>query len=201
MKKITEWNSTLYLRFKDERTQPAIDLVNRIKAHNPRKIVDLGCGPGNSTQVLAEKFINAYILGVDNSQNMITSARDNCPALDFKICDISAGLSELDHDFDIVFSNACIQWVPDHPGLIPQMLCLLKSGGILAVQIPMNFEEPIHRIIHEVATSKRWKRFFQEERIFYTLSPGEYHDVLSEHTVFPLGDHLLPHHEVLAGHH
>lgn len=179
---MAEWNSTLYLRFKEERTQPVIDLVNRIKTQNPRKIADLGCGPGNSTQVLADKFKNTYILGVDNSQNMIASAQDNCPALDFKFCDISTGLSELDHDFDIVFSNACIQWVPDHPGLIPQMLDLLKIGGTLAVQVPMNFEEPIHCIIRDVATSEKWKRFFNEERIFYTLSPDEYHDILSGHT-------------------
>lgn len=179
---MTEWNSTQYLKFKAERTQPAIDLANRLIALNPRKIVDLGCGPGNSTQVLAERFDNAYILGVDNSQNMIETARKNCPALDFRLCDIRTELSQLDHDFDIVFSNACIQWVPDHPHLIPQMMGLLKEGGVLAVQVPMNFQEPIHRIIQQVAASEKWNRFFQEERIFYTLSPGEYYDVLSEST-------------------
>lgn len=177
-----DWNSTQYLKFRSERTQPAVDLVNRIEADNPRKIADLGCGPGNSTQVLAGKFKNAYILGVDNSENMITAAREKYPDLDFCIHDISSELSGMDHDFDVVFSNACIQWVPDHKSLIPEMLSLLKEGGTLAVQIPMNLDEPIHRIIVEISSSEKWKACFPERRIFYTLSPGEYFDVLSEHT-------------------
>lgn len=177
-----DWNSTQYLKFKNERTQPAIDLANRIEVENPLKITDLGCGPGNSTQVLAGKFTNAYILGVDNSENMIAAARENCPGLDFCICDIGKELSQLDHDFDIVFSNACIQWVPDHQKLIPEMLSLLNKGGILAVQIPMNFQEPIHRIISEVSSSTKWNAYFPEKRIFYTLSPEDYYDILSECT-------------------
>ena len=176
---MADWNSTQYLKFKNERTQPAIDLANRVEVENPQKIADLGCGPGNSTQVLAKKFPNACILGVDNSENMIAAARENCPGLDFCICDIGSGLSQLDHDFDVVFSNACIQWVPDHHKLIPGMLGLLKKGGLLAVQIPMNFQEPIHRIISEVSSSEKWNAYFPMKRIFYTLSPEEYFDILS----------------------
>lgn len=176
---MADWNSTQYLKFKNERTQPAIDLANRIEAENPRKIADLGCGPGNSTQVLAEKFTNAYILGIDNSENMISAAKKNYPKLDFCICDISSQLPGMDHDFDIVFSNACIQWIPDHQRLIPEMLGLLKKGGTLAVQIPMNFDEPIHKIIIEVSSSGKWKSCFPEKRVFYTLSPEEYFDILS----------------------
>ncbi|MBP7175351.1 MAG: methyltransferase domain-containing protein [Thermoclostridium sp.] len=179
---MADWNSSQYLKFKNERTQPAIDLLNRIDTVNPEKIADLGCGPGNSTQVLAQRFKDAYILGVDSSQNMITAAEEKYPELDFKICDISCELSQLDHDFDIVFSNACIQWVPDHPGLIPRMLGLLKEGGVLAVQIPMNFDEPIHRIIMEVSSSEKWCACFAQQRVFYTLSLGEYFDVLSDCT-------------------
>ncbi len=176
---MADWNSTQYLKFKNERTQPAIDLVNRITAVNPQKIVDLGCGPGNSTQVLAERFKQASILGVDNSENMVAAAKEKYPDLDFCICDISAELSQLDHDFDVVFSNACIQWVPDHQKLIPEMMGLLNEGGVLAVQIPMNYDEPIHKIILEVSSSEKWSPFFPEQRIFYTLTPGEYYDILS----------------------
>ena len=179
---MADWNSTQYLKFKNERTQPAIDLATRIDAVNPQKIADLGCGPGNSTQVLAEMFNNAYILGVDSSQNMIAAAREKFPKLEFDFCDISCELSRVDHDFDIVFSNACIQWVPDHSGLIPQMLSLLKKGGVLAVQIPMNFDEPIHRIIKEVSSTEKWRACFPEQRNFYTLSQGEYFDILSDCT-------------------
>jgi len=179
---MADWNSAQYLKFERERTQPAIDLVNRIGIENPKKILDVGCGPGNSTAVLAERFTDAYILGFDNSENMITTARKNYPKLDFRLCDASCGLSSLDHDFDIVFSNACIQWVPNHEKLIGELMCLLRKGGVLAVQIPMNFNEPIQKIIKEVSTSGKWKGYFPEARVYNTLSQGEYFDILSELT-------------------
>lgn len=175
-----DWNSTQYLMFENERTQPAIDLVNRIYIEDPKKIIDIGCGPGNSTQVLAKRFPNAYILGVDNSPNMIETAKRNFPSLDFKICDAGKDLSMIDDDFDVVFSNACIQWIPNHKQLLKNMIELLKTGGILAVQTPMNYNEPIHKIIGEVSTNEKWKSKFINHRIFYNLSQSEYYDVLSE---------------------
>lgn len=180
---MTDWNSTQYLKFESERTQPAIDLVNRINLKNPKKIIDIGCGPGNSTQVLAKKYPNAYILGVDNSENMVATAKKNNPDLDFCMCDVSHELSLLHNDFDIVFSNACIQWVPHHKQLLKDLLGLLNKDGILAVQIPMNYHEPIHQIIGEVCSSQKWKGYFSDPRIFYTLTQGEYFDVLSEISV------------------
>lgn len=175
-----DWNSEQYLKFKTERTQPAIDLANRIKMDNPKKVIDIGCGPGNSTQVLSSIFPSAYIIGIDKSEDMIFSAKMNYPDLDFKICDINFELSQFTGDFDIVFSNACIQWVPDHKDLIKNMLNLLNRNGILAVQIPMNYNEPIHKIINELVTSDKWKGFFLHPRDFYTLSQSEYFDLLSE---------------------
>ncbi|HHU48598.1 MAG TPA: methyltransferase domain-containing protein [Clostridiales bacterium] len=177
---MADWNSAQYLKYEKERTQPAIDLANRISLDNPKRIIDVGCGPGNSTRVLASKFSDAYILGVDKSENMISSAKMNYPNLDFKLCDISSEISSLDRDFDIVFSNACIQWVPNHKILLKELVGLLSKGGILAIQIPMNYNEPIHRIIKEVSASQKWKEHFSNPRIFYTLSPGEYFDILSE---------------------
>lgn len=174
------WNSKQYLKFKTERTQPAIDLANRINMPDPKKILDIGCGPGNSTEVLYNKYPDAYILGVDKSKEMIKTAKTKYPKLDFKICDVSKDLSELDSDFDIIFSNACIQWVPDHEHLLRSMLNLLNENGVLAVQIPMNFLEPIHTTIEEITSSEKWKKFFIEPRIFYTLSQSEYYDLLSE---------------------
>ncbi|NLY98590.1 MAG: methyltransferase domain-containing protein [Clostridiaceae bacterium] len=175
-----DWNSEQYLMFKAERTQPAVDLANRITTVHPRKILDIGCGPGNSTEVLYKKYPNAYILGVDKSEEMIKTARINYPNLDFKICDASKDLFQLDKDFDIVFSNACIQWVPDHKHLIRNMLNLLNENGVLAVQIPMNDNEPIQKAIYELVTSDKWRSYFKEPRIFYTLSQSEYYDLLSE---------------------
>jgi trans-aconitate 2-methyltransferase len=174
------WSSEQYLKFKTERTQPAIDLVNRILMDNPRKIIDIGCGPGNSTQVLKSKFPDAYILGVDKSEDMVLSAKSNYPEIDFKICDVSVELSRFNGEFDIVFSNACIQWIPEHNILLKNLLNLLHENGILAVQIPMNNHEPIHKIIGELVTSDKWKEYFKNPRIFYTLSQSEYYDLLSE---------------------
>lgn len=174
-----KWNSEQYLKFKTERTQPAVDLVNRINIINPEKILDVGCGPGNSTHVLYSKYPNAYILGVDKSEEMINKAKSEYPNLDFKICDVSGDLSQLGNDYDIVFSNACIQWVPDHESLLKKLLNLLNRNGVLAVQIPMNFNEPIHRIVCELASSEKWKNYFAETGSFYTLGQSEYYDLLS----------------------
>lgn len=175
-----EWNSNQYLMFKNERTQPAIDLVNRITISAPKKVLDIGCGPGNSTEILYKKFPDAYILGVDNSKDMINSAKKNYPSLDFKILNVSTELSKLSGDFDVVFSNACIQWIPNHKNLLKNLLALLNPNGILAVQIPMNYNEPIHKIISEVSTNSRWKKEFDNSRIFYTLEQEEYFDLLSD---------------------
>ena len=175
-----DWNSIQYLMFENERTQPAIDLVNRIYIDDPKKIIDIGCGPGNSTQVLAQRFPNAYILGVDNSPNMIEKAKRDYPNLDFKNCDVGNDLSMIDNDFDVVFSNACIQWIPNHNQLLKNMIGLLRTGGILAVQTPMNYQEPIHKIIGEVSTNENWKSEFINPRTFYNLTQSEYFDLLSE---------------------
>lgn len=173
---MTEWNAEQYLKFAGERTRPALDLAARIPVETPRRIVDIGCGPGNSTEVLAHRFPGAHILGVDNSEEMITAARTAHPRLEFAICDASTELETLGTGFDVAFSNACIQWVPDHPALLPRMLALLRPGGVLAIQIPHNFDEPIHRIIKEV--SGVWLHG-RNPRIFYTLTPGEYYDLLA----------------------
>lgn len=175
-----DWSSTQYLMFESERTQPAIDLANRVFINDPKKILDIGCGPGNSTQVLAKKFPNSYILGIDNSPNMIETAKKDHPNLDFLTCDVDSNFSMLDNDFDMVFSNACIQWLPNHNQLLRNLTGLLKPGGILAVQIPMNYQEPIHQIIKEVSTSEKWKSEFAVQRSYYNLTQGEYFDLLSE---------------------
>lgn len=178
-----EWSSEQYLKFENQRTQPAIDLVRRISITEPKKIVDVGCGPGNSTNVLAKQFPQAQIIGVDNSENMIVAAKSSYSNLNFKVCDAGKGLNLLGNDYDIVFSNACIQWIPNHKSLISNMMELLRSGGELAVQTPMNYDEPIHKIISEISTSKKWKNKFSTHRVFYNLTQSEYYDLLSQISV------------------
>lgn len=174
------WNSEQYLKFKKERTQPAIDLANRLTAQSPAAVIDIGCGPGNSTAILKKRYRNAAVTGADNSENMISAAREKYPDIEFILCDASNNLNSIGRKFDIVFSNACIQWVPDHHKLLREMMSLLKEGGELAVQIPMNYDEPIHKIIGETASSEKWRDKFNDPRHFYTLTPEKYYDILSE---------------------
>lgn len=177
---MADWNSVQYLKFAKERTQPAIDLANKIPLEDPQMAIDIGCGPGNSTRVLADRFPHARVMGVDNSPNMIGKAKKMQTDLEFRLFDASKDFDTMDQTFDIVFSNACIQWVPDHPVLLRNMMGLLREGGVLAVQVPMNFQEPVHRILEELSTSEKWKSHFSHVRTFYTLEQREYFDLLAE---------------------
>ncbi len=179
---MSDWNSEQYLRFKAQRTQPSVDLAERITSKAPREIIDIGCGPGNSTKVLKDRFPNAHIIGADNSENMLESARKNVPECEFISLDAGGELKEFEEKFDVVFSNACLQWIPNHARLIPNLFSMLKKDGVLAVQIPVQFEEPIHKIIAKTVNSGKWRGKFTNTRIFYTLSDGEYFDILSELT-------------------
>ncbi|ANU52572.1 methyltransferase domain-containing protein [Acutalibacter muris] len=196
------WNAQQYLKFKKERTQPAIDLAARIEYDAPAKALDVGCGPGNSTAVLKARFPGANVTGADYSGNMVETARKDYPELEFIKCDISAELDSLPHDYDIVFSNACLQWVPDHPSLLPRLMGLLKPGGLLAVQIPMNYQEPIHKIIEATVAQSPWTELIPYMRLFYTLSQEQYFDILSEvSTDFTLWQttylHRMPSHQAI----
>lgn len=177
---MSDWNSVQYLKFKKERTQPSIDLVSRIDIDNPAKIIDIGCGPANSTKILYDRFPNSDILGVDYSQNMIDKAREVLPQLKFELFDATDKEWSLDKNYDIVFTNACIQWIPNHKELLPKMMSLLKTNGVLAVQIPIQYNEPIHKIIGKVSSSLKWKSRLKEERPFHILSNSEYYDILAK---------------------
>lgn len=142
----TYWNSELYLRFFDERTRPAVELLSAVSLNSPKHIIDIGCGPGNSTAVLAERFPESEIIGVDNSAEMIEKARLLHPELTFCLRDVSGDLYEYTDSFDLVFSNACIQWLPDHSRLLPRLMSLLSPGGVLAVQVPVNYRRSSDRI-------------------------------------------------------
>lgn len=174
---MSEWNSAQYLKFKNQRTKPAIDLAMRVAGLcDPKTIVDIGCGPGNSTAVLRTFFPGAEVFGIDNSPDMIKKAKEENPELSFRLCDASA----LEGKYDLLFSNACLQWIPHHEVLIPALMDRLNDGGVLAVQIPMNGEEPLFRLIKEVAADPKWG--IDETGLQYNqvLSPHEYFDILSD---------------------
>ena len=134
-----QWSSSTYLKFEKERTQPSIDLTMRLQSVKAERIIDIGCGPGNSTAVFKKFFPKAHVLGIDNSQNMIEKASCDYHDIEFVCMDASSDLGKISDRFDIVFSNACIQWIPNHKKLLKDMFGLLTAGGVLAVQIPINY--------------------------------------------------------------
>ena len=173
------WNSIQYEKFLKDRTQPAIDLANRLEKFAPNSILDLGCGPGNSTKVLKDRFPNAKIIGADNSDEMLEKARGLYPDIEFIILDANGDLYEINEKFDIVFSNACIQWLPNHNELLPKLMTLLKPNGILAIQIPMQRVHPVHIIINELESTAKWSDKITP-RQYNNLTTEEYFDVLSD---------------------
>lgn len=174
---MSDWNSEQYLKFETERTQPSIDLARRVKQviPGPNIIADLGCGPGNSTTVLRGEFPDSRLFGIDNSPNMITSAKRNHPGIEFLLGDVH----HLHGRYDLMFSNACLQWVPGHRLLIPQLMESLNPGGVLAVQVPMVEQTPLFRIIAEVANDPRWNLGDVLRGKNGTLRPEEYFDILA----------------------
>lgn len=200
---MTQWNAEQYLKFEKQRTRPAIDLSARIPIAHPKKIVDIGCGPGNSTAVLQQRFPEAEILGVDASDEMVRAAREAHPDLHFEKCDAQIDLPTIGTDYDVVFSNACLQWIPDHPAMVRHMLDVLHPGGILAVQIPITGDEPIHKILMKLVQSPQWKQSFLRPRAMYCLTPSSYYDLLSETTQdFHIWQttyfHHMPNHEAIV---
>ena len=172
---MADWSAEQYLKFKEQRTQPAKDLAMRLVEMDPKTVVDLGCGPGNSTAVLQKLFPKAKVMGIDSSPNMIKKAQEAYPEIQFAVCDAR----NLENRYDVIFSNACIQWIPDHPALLGRFMDRINPGGLLAVQVPMNNREPIHQIIQECISSPRWKSFFSETRVFFQLQPEEYAAILA----------------------
>lgn len=172
---MADWNANQYLKFRNQRTQPAVDLARRVMNRRPKRIADIGCGPGNSTSVLKALFPHANILGIDNSPNMIEKARKEHPDIQFRLCEALA----LEGKYDLLFSNACLQWIPDHNMLLPALMDKLHDGGILAVQIPMNGAEPLFTIIKEVAAEPKWGLQDVVLPPNETLAPSAYFDILS----------------------
>ena len=148
------WSAKQYTLFEQQRTRPVRDLVAAIPNTDVCTAVDLGCGPGNSTQVLAERFSQAQVSGLDSSDDMLAEARKRLPALSFERADIAAWNPT--QKFDVILANASLQWLPDHATLYPHLINQLTPGGTLAVQTPDNLDEPAHRLAREVAADGPW---------------------------------------------
>jgi len=175
------WDAKQYLRFNDHRTRPCRELVERIAIDVPKRVIDLGCGPGNSTAVLAERWPDSALTGLDSSSEMIAAARKSYPHQTWCIGDIAAWVDQNDQTYDIVFSNAALQWVDDHPQLFPKLLARVAKGGALAIQMPANFDAPAHRIMRELAASPAWRGHFPAGGIreWHVHDLATYHDLLA----------------------
>jgi len=148
------WSAQQYARFEDERTRPVRDLVAAIPRADVRTAVDLGCGPGNSTEALAARYPAAAIRGFDSSEDMIRAARERLPSIAFELADIADWRASA--PVDVILANASLQWLPDHARLYPRLVAQLAEGGCLAVQTPDNLAEPAHRIARETAAQGPW---------------------------------------------
>ncbi|HEV7356810.1 MAG TPA: trans-aconitate 2-methyltransferase [Steroidobacteraceae bacterium] len=148
------WSAKQYVAFEDERTRPVRDLLGALPPIDARTAIDVGCGPGNSTEVLAASYPQARISGTDSSADMIAAARQRLPQIHFEVQDLrdwkDAG------PFDVILANAVLQWVPHHETLLPTLIEKLAPGGALAVQMPDNLDEPAHRLMREVAAAGPW---------------------------------------------
>lgn len=148
------WDPTQYARYADERGRPFLDLLSRVRADSPRRVVDVGCGPGNLTALLARRWPEARVEGLDSSPEMIAAARD-VPGATFFVADATDWAP--DSAVDVIVSNAVLQWVPGHTTLIRRWADGLPRGGWIAIQVPGNFASPSHRLMREIAESSRWK--------------------------------------------
>ena len=149
------WSPAQYLAFEDDRTRPVRDLLAAVpQPPAAARVVDIGCGPGNSTELLAARFPGAAAAGLDSSAEMLAAARERLPAVEFAVADISAW--DGPGPFDVILGNAVLQWVPDHAALLPRLMGLLAPGGSLAIQIPDNLDEPAYRAMRAVAAEGPW---------------------------------------------
>ncbi len=149
-----DWSARQYLKFEDERTRPPRDLLAQVPIQRPRLVVDLGCGPGNSTELLVERFPQSEVIGVDSSPDMLRKARERLTRLTFVEADIATWTA--DPHADLLFANASFQWIPDHTQILRRLLAALPAGGVLAVQMPDNTREPSHMLQREVAANGPW---------------------------------------------
>ena len=148
------WSARQYLAFENERTRPVRDLLAAVTTDPVRRAVDIGCGPGNSTEMLVARYPEAQVTALDSSSDMLDAARKRLPGLAFEQRTIEAWDDE--GPYDVILANAVLQWLPDHARLFPRLIRKLAPGGSLAVQMPDNLDEPAHVLMREIAADGPW---------------------------------------------
>jgi len=173
------WSAAQYLKFEEERTRPARDLLARVPLDRAERVFDLGCGPGNSTELLIERFGLRAVAGLDSDADMLEKARKRLPETPFVQADLASW--QPDAPADLLYANAVLQWLPDHLSLMERLIDHLAPGGVLAVQMPDNLDEPTHLAMEETGAGGPWARAFAGGRIRRASlpSPAAYLERLS----------------------
>ena len=176
---MADWSAEQYLKCEDERTRPSRDLLAQIPLCYLHQIVDIGCGPGNSTELLVRRWPNATVIGIDTSAEMLRQARERLPQVTFIETNVAHWVPP--DGTDLLFGNAIFQWVPGHLKQLQRLLGKLVPGGVLAVQLPDSLSEPAHVLMREVATQGPWARQLAEKARVRDELPtaGGYYDALS----------------------
>ncbi|WP_067502862.1 trans-aconitate 2-methyltransferase [Actinoplanes sp. TFC3] len=166
------WDPGVYQRYGSERARPFFDLVNRVAAEQPRSVVDLGCGPGELTATLAERWPSARVSGIDSSAEMIGKSRAYRDSVAFRVGDLAEWHPEA--DTDVVVTNAALQWVPGHQELLRGWVHELPAGAWLAMQVPGNFQAPSHRALQEIARSGAYREMLKDVVRAPVADPSDY---------------------------
>ena len=175
---MTCWEPETYLQFEEYRTRPAAELLARIPSQLPQIVYDLGCGPANSTRLLQIRWPNAQLVGVDKSPEMLARARATDITAQWVEADISSWKPASQPD--LIFSNATLQWLPDHAALFHRLMNYVKPGGTFGVQMPRNFTSPSHTIIQQIVEAGPWADRLLPVRDFNPVArPEDYFDYLS----------------------
>jgi trans-aconitate 2-methyltransferase len=172
------WDPHRYLTFADERGRPIVELISRIGAASPSTVVDLGCGPGNLTSLLVDRWPDAAVAGVDSSAEMIAAATDSSRRdgrVAFEVADLRDWAGG---PVDVLVSNATLQWLPDHLDLLPRLVSQVSPGGWLAFQVPGNFDEPSHTIRGELAATPPYDAYTADVAVIASHDAGAYLDAL-----------------------
>lgn len=173
------WDPNHYLSFADERTRPAAELVARIDYAAPRRVIDLGCGPGNSTALIAARWPDASVEGLDSSPEMIASAKESGVRADFFVADIATWRAPA--PYDVIVSNATLQWLDNHRSLLPRLMSVVAAGGSFAFQVPRNLDAPSHALMRAVAADGPWASKLRGVRGINVLSQDAYYESLVPH--------------------
>jgi trans-aconitate 2-methyltransferase len=177
---MAEWDPAKYLEFAGPRLQPALDLLARVPLAAPATVYDLGCGAGNVTRLLRQRWPRAVITGVDASVAMLKAAAEAAPGVRWVEADLETWAPP--RPADLIFSNAALQWLDDHARLFPRLLGALAPGGVLAVQMPRNHAAPSHAEMVRAADAGPWReRLAPLLRRAPTAAPALYHDWLAPH--------------------